>query len=154
MADTSFRQRKTLKHQIPFWVHDDSRHPAFFITINCKKRGLNHLAKATIWSGLLEAIQHREEQNILRCPVLVIMPDHLHAIMRFEGSARMPLAIRGLKRWLATNCQIEWQKGFFDHRLRSQESAAEKREYILQNPVRASLVKNSQDWPYLRDEVR
>ena len=33
-----------------------------------------------------------------------------------------------------------WQKGFFDHVLRSQESAGEKWKYVRENPVRAGLV--------------
>jgi hypothetical protein len=34
----------------------------------------------------------------------------------------------------------DWQKGFFDHVLRSQESAGEKWKYVRENPVRAGLV--------------
>ncbi len=41
-----------------------------------------------------------------------------------------------------------WQKEFFDHILRSNESLSEKWEYIRDNPVRAELVKNVEDWPY------
>jgi len=44
---------------------------------------------------------------------------------------------------------IEWQEGFFDHRIRSSESAEEKRQYILMNPVRAGLVARPDDWPYV-----
>jgi hypothetical protein len=41
-----------------------------------------------------------------------------------------------------------WQKGFFDHVLRSSESYDEKWQYVLQNPVRAELVSRNEDWPY------
>ena len=41
-----------------------------------------------------------------------------------------------------------WQKGFFDHVLRSDESYAQKWEYVRDNPVRAGLVKKWEDWPY------
>jgi hypothetical protein len=41
------------------------------------------------------------------------------------------------------------QEGFFDHRIRSNESAEEKRQYILMNPVRAGLVARPEDWPYV-----
>jgi len=40
------------------------------------------------------------------------------------------------------------QKDFFEHRLRSDESAQEKSDYILVNPVRAGLVPKPEDWPY------
>jgi putative transposase len=42
-----------------------------------------------------------------------------------------------------------WQKGFFDHVLRSQESAGEKWKYVRENPVRAGLVGYSSEWRYL-----
>jgi len=46
-----------------------------------------------------------------------------------------------------------WQKyignEIFDHRLRHDESLAEKFAYICQNPVRTGLVQDEQDWPYV-----
>jgi putative transposase len=41
-----------------------------------------------------------------------------------------------------------WQPGFFDHVLRSDESYAQKWEYVRNNPVRAGLVASWQEWPY------
>ncbi|MGD1019727.1 MAG: transposase [Verrucomicrobiia bacterium] len=41
-----------------------------------------------------------------------------------------------------------WQREFFDHVLRSEESYAEKWEYVRQNPVRAGLTARVEDWPY------
>jgi hypothetical protein len=55
------------------------------------------------------------------------------------------------KRWLASRQKINWQDGFFDHRLRNIESAVEKANYIRMNPVRAGLVDNPLEWPYRRD---
>jgi len=41
-----------------------------------------------------------------------------------------------------------WQKGFFDHILRSGDSYSEKWEYVRDNPVRAGLVTAWSDWPF------
>jgi REP element-mobilizing transposase RayT len=41
-----------------------------------------------------------------------------------------------------------WQRGFFDHVLRSDESYAQKWNYARENPVRAGLVDNADDWPF------
>ena len=38
-----------------------------------------------------------------------------------------------------------WQKDFFDHVLRSEESDEEKWHYVRENPVRAGLVKRWQE---------
>ena len=41
-----------------------------------------------------------------------------------------------------------WQKGFFDHVMRSEESYSEKWLYVADNPVRKKLVARPEDWPY------
>ena len=80
------------------------------------------------------------------------MPNHLHAIISFESEAPMKRTVANWKRWTATQLKINWQEGFFDHRLRDQANAIAKRDYILINPVRASLIKNANEWPYYYDK--
>jgi REP-associated tyrosine transposase len=80
----------------------------------------------------------------------VIMPDHVHLFVRGDGSFSLSPWIGGLKRAMsvALKSQRLWQPGFFDHILRSDESYAEKWNYVRDNPVRAGLVKGADDWPY------
>ena len=83
------------------------------------------------------------------------MPDHLHLFAGFApGAIRLSDWMMALKRTL-TKSWVErgvegphWQKGFFDHVLRSEESYAEKWQYVALNPVRAGLVRKWEDWPY------
>src|SRR6266446_4044086 len=51
---------------------------------------------------------------------------------------------------VALGCRTRelWQPGFFDHVLRSDESYAEKWNYVKENPVRAGLVQIASEWPY------
>jgi putative transposase len=144
-------RRRYLKHEVPSWVFDGNIHPAFFITVCCKTRGVNQLATSAVWKIMLDAILNRQERGIWICTLFVAMPDHVHAVMRFQEETRMSPAIRDWKRWIARTSGIEWQRGFFDHRLRSQESAAQKRQYILNNPVRAGLVEKPEDWEFIWD---
>jgi putative transposase len=44
-----------------------------------------------------------------------------------------------------------WQKGFFDHVMRSEESYSEKWLYVAENPIRKKLVTRFEDWPYQGD---
>ena len=41
-----------------------------------------------------------------------------------------------------------WQKGFFDHVMRSEESYSEKWLYVAENSIRKKLVARFEDWPY------
>jgi len=82
------------------------------------------------------------------------MPDHMHLFVsgdegfvlgRWVGELKQALA--RANSWSKSSGQL-WQEGFFDHVLRSDESMSEKWEYIRQNPVRAALVNDPEDWPY------
>lgn len=77
------------------------------------------------------------------------MPDHLHALISFPELAKIEKTIRDWKRYVAKQTGVSWQDGFFEHRLRSTQSANEKWHYILHNPVRQGLVSDSKDWPYI-----
>ncbi len=57
--------------------------------------------------------------------------------------------IGGWKRYLAKKAGITWQKNYFEHRIRNQDELIEKESYLRQNPVRAQLCKNADEWPYI-----
>lgn len=82
------------------------------------------------------------------------MPDHVHLFVAFApGSLSLSDWMRALKRTLAKHWSARgvegphWQKGFFDHVLRSEESFEQKWRYVFQNPVRAGLVTKAEEWP-------
>lgn len=77
------------------------------------------------------------------------MPDHLHALLSFPASKSMQSAVSQWKHYTASQYAICWQRDYFDHRLRQEESFKEKVDYILQNPVRQGLAAHSEDWPFV-----
>ncbi len=88
----------------------------------------------------------------------VIMPDHVHFFCAEDPSGEARDLSTFIKRWkewtskaLISKRSVSapvWQKGFFDHILRRDESYAEKWYYVRENPVRAGLVERWEDWPY------
>jgi REP element-mobilizing transposase RayT len=86
----------------------------------------------------------------------VLMPDHVHLFVRVAGNHRLGPWIGGLKRAISKgagqNTRL-WQRGFFDHVLRSDESYAQKWNYVRENPVRAGLVVHAEDWPFAGEIV-
>src|SRR5207237_4895007 len=73
-----------------------------------------------------------------RClKLLLLMPDHLHMLIGVPGDAQLSNLIRNFKRITTRIANISWQRNFFDHRLRHDESLDEKAAYIRANPVRA-----------------
>jgi len=76
------------------------------------------------------------------------MPDHLHGLFSFNVKCGLKATVTAWKRYTAVNFGVRWQRNFFDHRLRSDESLVKKIEYISSNPVRKSLVEKADEWPY------
>jgi REP-associated tyrosine transposase len=83
------------------------------------------------------------------------MPDHIHMFARFgPSSPNLSMWIKSLKNSLSKRLRQlgvlspHWQKDFVDHVLRSEESYSAKWEYVRQNPVRAGLVKNADEWEF------
>ncbi|WP_338287158.1 hypothetical protein [Luteolibacter sp. LG18] len=131
------------------WI--DPSQEAWFVTVCCEPRGHNQLAFPGLWSHLRESIERRNEGGQWRCSLFLAMPDHVHFIVTFPGDFYLRKTMAEWKRWHASRHGIQWQRGFFDHRLRTEDSGVEKRNYILQNPVRAGLVEKTEDWPYVWD---
>ena len=141
-------RRKTLPHEVPSWI--DPQKEVFFITINCAQRIANQLAKPGVSDRLLETVRYRQEKYLWWPHVFLLMPDHLHALLSFPPSGKpLKLVISQWKEWTAKQIGIRWQRDFFEHRLRHDESWREKADYILQNPVRKKLAARPQDWPYV-----
>jgi len=141
-------RRKTLPHAIPSWI--DPRKEIYFITINCEVREINQLAADKMAAALFETIRHRQERGFWWPHVLLLMPDHIHALISFPPSDKpVRLIVSQWKEWTAKTSGIHWQRDFFEHRLRHDESRREKADYILQNPVRKKLVERAEDWPFV-----
>ena len=117
----------------------------------------NQLALPDVSARLFDTIRHRQENFLWWPHVFLLMPDHVHALISFPPSGRpLKTVISKWKEWTAKEIGIDWQRDFFEHRLRRDESRREKADYILQNPVRKKLVARPEDWPfvYFADGVR
>lgn len=82
------------------------------------------------------------------------MPDHLHFFVGGRNEFDLGNWVGVLKRTLlgalpeTDSDDPFWQRGFFDHVLRSDESYAQKWDYVRANPVRAGLVSDPDAWPF------
>ena len=138
--------RRALPHEPPHFIGTSDA--IFFITICCQPKGLNQLCNEETARIIFDAAEFYYDQHQWGVPLLVLIPDHLHMLATFGPDAGMQKVVRNWKRYLANRAAIHWQRDFFDHRLRNDESVDEKAAYILQNPVRTRLVAKLEDWPY------
>ncbi|HEY4246919.1 MAG TPA: transposase [Lacunisphaera sp.] len=124
-------------------------HAIFFITLCCSPRNLNQLCKDAIAEVIWESIEFRQKRHDWYVHLWLLMPDHLHALIAFPDRSDPSKVIANWKEIIAKKTCVKWQRDFFDHRLRSNESLEEKSQYILQNPVRKNFVTKPEDWKFV-----
>jgi putative transposase len=140
-------QRKLLPHVVPAWVREQDA--VFFITICCDPRSQNQLCNPLVAAKLFESVAFRHNRGDLWMHLVLLMPDHLHALASFPQGKDMRTVVTQWKKYVAREFHISWQRDFFDHRLRNDESLLDKEDYIRMNPVRVGLVARPEDWPYV-----
>jgi putative transposase len=133
------------------WVYTDA--PVYFITAVTHER--RHLLADELTHQAFLSFCHASRDRGVLVGRYVLMPDHFHAFVCIPpGAVGISSWMKSLKNRLSKHWReggIEaphWQKGFFDHLLRSDESYAEKWQYVRENPLRAGLVRKAEDWPF------
>ncbi|MFA6170411.1 MAG: transposase [Candidatus Margulisiibacteriota bacterium] len=134
---------------------DYSTERPYFITICAKdkepyflNRNLNHL--------IIKQLLEQKKTANFKIFVYCLMPNHLHlllaptveriSISNFVG------AFKSKTSRLAWNFGISgklWQKRFYDHIVRKREDLEIIGQYILNNPVKQTLVSKWQDYEFL-----
>jgi putative transposase len=140
--------RRPLPHERPLWLGDGQ---TYFVTLCAQPRGTDILLRVA--SQLIDSFIWRHDHARWFGLLLLVMPDHVHALLVENPERPLTKEIRDWKKMSAREHGIPWQRDFFEHRLRHSESRSEKFEYIVQNPVRAGLVARAEDWPHVWREA-
>ncbi len=131
-------------------------HSIYFVTICAHERQPYFLNK-NVTKLIVDEIDYRV--NVIRevsIPVYCIMPDHLHMLLKLQ-----PIYGRTLQNWISAfkrytareindrfSIRPVWQKNFYEHIVRKEESLENIVNYIVFNPVRKNLVKDWCEYPY------
>jgi REP element-mobilizing transposase RayT len=132
--------------------------PLYFVTFGTAERHCC-LANEVIHQQFMD-FGKRLSQHGSSIGRYVIMPDHIHCFVRIGPSQKFGLTIGFLKKSLSASLNKNgvngphWQPSFFDHLIRSPDSYSEKWDYVYNNPVRAGLVKQAEDWPFSGEIVQ
>ncbi len=80
-----------------------------------------------------------------------IMPDHIHLLLRDRDLVDFVRLLKGKLALLARRLEPDralWQRSFYDHALRREETLSDVARYIWHNPVRAGLVMRAREYPW------
>jgi putative transposase len=146
----SFSMPERLKRLDMVYQHS----PIYFVTAGTAKRR-KMLANEAIHRAFKEFGDYAADCGAW-VGAYVFMPDHVHLFVAIDAE-QLSLSdwMKSLKGTLSSKLRAQgnapqyWQKGFFDHVLRSSDSYSRKWNYVRENPVRAGLATDWEQWPYL-----
>src|SRR5690606_35429318 len=113
--------------------------------------------------ALVDSVGSQFLQTAEECALAVLaycfMPDHLHAVV-LGGAADADLR-RFLDRakqrtgymFARTHGGRLWQPGAFERTIRENEDVLATIDYVITNPVRASLVTSARDYPHWGSQI-
>ncbi len=148
----AFEDRNHLS-RLEFTYH---QFPIYFITV-CVKDRRPILNSHDFHSTAIETWKSGSKAHLWSTGPYVIMPDHVHFFCRQqnENAVSLSIFVGGWKEWTSKKSRFSpeierplWQKEFFDHAMRTDESLREKIIYVEMNPVRAGLSSSPEDWPF------
>ena len=126
----------------------------YFLTICSRGRArvfLDHDAVSLILLQLARTADVEHVAVLAYC----FMPDHLHALVegtRMDSDFQRFVRVfkqRSSFAWKDRTGATLWQRSYFEHVLREDEDAFAVARYVLENPVRAGLVTNPEDYPFV-----
>jgi len=129
----------------------------YFITL-CTNDKARHFSTDDAAAIIRQELDYRRKAGEVQIFCYCIMPDHLHVLL--SVSERYPKNLQSwvsaFKRYTAKGFREKlnigdlWQKNFFDHVVREDDSLIHIAEYIVNNPVRKGIVGRWDDYPYSR----
>lgn len=132
--------------------------PGIFFVTTCTRDRKAILAAEQVVEILIQEWRSGCERYRWHVGRYVIMPDHMHLFCAPDpNSESLSVFVGAWKRWSSRRISELprtasaatgpiWQREFFDHLLRSEESDNQKWNYVRDNPVRAGLVQNADEW--------
>jgi putative transposase len=133
---------------------DYSSERAYFTTI-CTHNKNKTFNDTTLVVQLVDLLKTYEDKLKFKVYVYCFMPDHLHLLINPADSGKSIPSIIGGYKSLSTKIAWKqgikgklWQSRYYDHILRKNEDLMDVGTYILNNPVRKSLVGKWEDYPF------
>jgi putative transposase len=117
---------------------------AIYFIMFCTYDRKELLANSVVHGPFREFFVSAGKRNVL-VGRYVIMPDHVHLFVDVGELVEISAWIKSLKNSVSKTLRQlggrppHWQKGYFDHLVRSEESYGEKWIYVRENPVRKGL---------------
>lgn len=127
-----------------------------FVTIVTNKRKKILIENIKLLRKSFEDCKKKYDFDIFS---IVIVPDHIHMIIKPEIINEYPKIIGKIKVYFTKNANIEyemnnnrestiWQRRYWEHTIRDENDLYKHLDYIHYNPIKHGYVKRAKDWKY------
>ncbi len=134
--------------------YDYSTPTAYFLTL-CSAEGRNVFSETKLAEHVIDCLMDCSSRYDYKLLAYCLMPDHLHLLVCPNGGERpVPQYVQAFNSrstrvfWQCSGNGRLWQRGFYDHIVRKDETLVEIAEYILANPVRKGLADDPVQYPF------
>ena len=147
-------------------------HECYFVT-TCIEGRVPVLGDSAAAMAAINALRWLRDEGRIRLLGFVVMPDHVHVALALRGQWTLPQIMHSWKRYssriinkllgAASNRDSPpvadairshkesvalWQPGYHDHLLRDRKDFESRLEYMHDNPRRANLVQQPDQYPF------
>ena len=147
-----FPIRKKIRLPLPVY----SQGHAFFITIATYQKHPWFQTYPELCELAKQLVQDLVSPFKTKIYAWCIMPDHVHFLLQCNNIINYVRTFKGRMTPEARQLEPErrfWQRSFYDHALRKEETLSRVACYIWENPVRAELTENPVDYSWSGSEV-
>ena len=104
---------------------------------------------------LIEVLRSLVSEKAIEMHDFVIMPDHIHLLVTVPGDSTIEKTMQLVKGRFSHRLSHElgfkgevWQRGFSEVQVLGKQSFEQHRTYIANNPVKAGLVAEGEEFPF------
>jgi putative transposase len=125
----------------------------YFFTVTLRDRRSDLLVRHV--DALRDAWRSAQDRAPHRVIAAVVLPEHLHAVLRFDAddgdySRFWQEFKKGFTRRIrsVTERSSVWQPRFWEHTIRDEDDLCAHVDYVHINPLKHGLVNRVRDWPW------
>ena len=126
----------------------------YFITTSCYRRR-RIFSESGLALIVIDEFKRRAAEGHCQSLAYVVMPDHIHWLVKLNGETKLHQLLKIVKGHSARRINLArsttaavWQCGYHDHALRADEDIEAVANYLIQNPLRAGLVGDVNEYPF------
>jgi len=140
---------RTKRHRLDAELYIGGQAVSFTICERNKKKVFND---REIFSPLADKLIETSREYECDLHIFLFMPDHLHLVLQSKDELVNVLTVVDKFKqksgfWFhQNNNDVRWQKSYHDHIIRDDADIETHIYYILNNPVRAGIVKNWKEY--------